>query len=85
MGHAGGVVNDDDSFPWARLDRNLLQCWVMQGRCPPPDDQHAAPDAIYAEVSPLCTCASELLSLIICTCAALCILLMGTRLSDGFF
>jgi hypothetical protein len=47
---AGSTVNDDDSFPWARLDRNLLQCWVMQGRCPPPDDQHAAPDAIYAEV-----------------------------------
>ena len=59
---AGSTVNDDDSFPWARLDRNLLQCWVMQGRCPPPDDQHAAPDAIYAEVSPVCTCRSRLAS-----------------------
>jgi hypothetical protein len=34
----------------------------MQGRCPPPDDQHAAPDAIYAEVSPLCTCHSKITS-----------------------
>lgn len=47
---AGDGASQDDGFPWARLDRGLLLAWIMEGRCPPPNDHDAGPDTVYAEV-----------------------------------
>ena len=41
----------EPTFPWARLDRGLLRMWIHEGRCTLPDEQSAAPDTVYAEVS----------------------------------